>query len=115
MLFLGSSIGMAAGPVRRGTSQLHVTVFKLPRVPAKVAVGAVVQIMNPNGTPRGGLWCVTGSNGKCTISNIPAISDESLGYFVRVTHEGKFVDHYLSNGLFPNKPTDSRNQSIFVP
>jgi len=115
MLFLGSSIGMAAGPVRRGTSQLHVTVFKLPRVPAKVAVGAVVQIMNPNGTPRGGLSCVTGSNGKCTISNIPAISDESLGYFVRVTHQGKFVDHYLGNGLFPNRPTAVYRQSIFVP
>jgi hypothetical protein len=114
MLFQGSSIGMAAWPVR-GASRLNVTVFKQSRAPAKVAVGAVVQIMNPNGTPRPGLSCTTGPNGKCTISNIPAISDGSLAYFVRVTHQGRFVDHYYRNGLFPNKPPGPYNQTVYVP
>jgi hypothetical protein len=117
-IICNSSVGLSAGP-RQGQSQLNVTVFKAPRVPARAASRAFIEIMNPNGTPRG-LSGTTNHLGKCTI-NMPAVSDGSLAFYIRITHGGRSSNHYYgkdrfgNDRLFPNQPSQRYNQSILVP
>jgi hypothetical protein len=118
VMFCNSSVGLSAGP-RQGQSQLNVTIFKAPRVPARAASGAFIEIMNPNGAPRG-LSCTTNHLGKCTI-NMPAVSDGSLAFYIRIRHGGRTSNHYYgkdrfgNDRLFPNQPGQRYNQSILVP
>ena len=109
ILLMSSSYAAAS----EGFSQLYVTIFKLPRSPAKPVAGAIIQIMNSRGQFTG-YSGVTNAQGKCGFTRLPAASNGSNAYFIRVIKDGRVTDHYYSNGLFPNKPFALYNQTIYI-
>jgi len=110
LIFLLSSGSAAATD---GYSQLYVTVFKLPQSPAKSVAGAEIRIMNSRGQFTGYAG-YTDSRGKCAFNLIPAASNGSDAYFIRVIKDGRVTDHFYNGVLFPNKPFARYNQTIFI-